>query len=180
MAISKVGLTTAVTGTLPAANGGTGATSFSPGKILQVVTSENVYATSTTSASFTDILSASGTAWETAITPSATSSKIIITTSIYAYWEQNGAANNRGDINLSYKVASGSYTQVQNGQVGNYDYGGSGVQSRMRLCFNYLISPSTTSAVTIKFQIKSAGSATGVINDGGTADSNVTLYEVAG
>ena len=50
----------------------------------------------------------------------------------------------------------------------------------MRLCFHYQISPSTTSAVTIKFQIKSAGSATGVINDGGTADSNVTLYEVAG
>ena len=32
------------------------------------------------------------------------SSKIIIATSIYAYWEQNGAANNRGDVNLSYKT----------------------------------------------------------------------------
>ena len=37
MAISKIGLTTGITGTLAAANGGTGATSFSPGKVLQVV-----------------------------------------------------------------------------------------------------------------------------------------------
>ena len=41
MAISKVGLTTAVTGTLPAANGGTGATSFNKGKVLQVLSASS-------------------------------------------------------------------------------------------------------------------------------------------
>jgi hypothetical protein len=53
MAISKVGLTTGITGTLPIANGGTGATSFSPGKVLQVVqgtTSVTHTTTSTTPA----------------------------------------------------------------------------------------------------------------------------------
>ena len=33
----NINLTSQVTGALPTANGGTGATSFSPGKILQVV-----------------------------------------------------------------------------------------------------------------------------------------------
>ena len=43
MALTRLGpnqllnLTSNVTGTLPAANGGTGLTSFAPGKILQVV-----------------------------------------------------------------------------------------------------------------------------------------------
>ena len=150
------------------------------GKILQVVSSENDYATSTTSGSFTDILSASGTTWETAITPSATSSKIIIVTSIMCYWEQSGNAQNRGNLQVLSKTGSGSYSGLVSGQVGNYDYGGSGVQHRTRIAFTYLISPSTTSAVTVKLQIKSSGSATGVVNDGGTNDSSLFLYEVAG
>ena len=147
------------------------------GVILQVVSSENDYHQSTTSSSATDVLSASGTTWETAITPSATSSKIIIASNLYAYWEQNGNAQNR---ELHYKVGSGSYSELQAGQVGNYDYGGSGVQSRMRHSFHYLVSPSTTSAVTVKFKFSSSGSATGVVNESGNSDSNVTLYEVAG
>jgi hypothetical protein len=150
------------------------------GVILQVVTSENDYGQNTTSSSATDILSASGTTWETAITPSATSSKIIIASNLYAYWENNGNSNNRGEIELHYKVGSGSYSELQAGMVGNYDYGGNGVQSRMRHSFHYVVSPSTTSAVTVKFRLSSAGSATGVINESGNSDSNVTLYEVAG
>ena len=55
MAITRLGpnqsvnLASNVTGTLPTANGGTGATSFAPGKILQIVSSENAYTHSTTS-----------------------------------------------------------------------------------------------------------------------------------
>jgi hypothetical protein len=83
MAISKVGLTTAVTGTLPAANGGTGATSFSPGKVLQVVEgSFTGHTTTVASTTAVDLESASSTTWETAITPSATSNKILISASI--------------------------------------------------------------------------------------------------
>ena len=47
---------------------------ISTGKILQIVSSENAYTHSTTSSSMVDIESSSGTAWETTITPSATSS----------------------------------------------------------------------------------------------------------
>ena len=150
------------------------------GKVLQVVSSENDYNQNTSSGTATDVLSASATTWETAITPSATSSKIIIASNLYAYWEYNGNSNNRGEIELHYKVGAGSYSELQAGQVGNYDYGGSGVQARMRHSFHYLVSPSTTSAVTVKFKFSSAGGATGVINESGNSDSNVTLYEVAG
>ena len=188
MAITRLGGATAITGTIPQgniANASLGAVTALPaaiptGKILQVVSSENDYSTSTTSGSFTDILSASGTTWETAITPSATSSKIIIVTSIMCYWEQSGNAQNRGNLQVLSKTGSGSYSGLVSGQVGNYDYGGSGVQHRTRIAFTYLISPSTTSAVTVKLQIKSSGSATGVVNDGGTNDSSLFLYEVAG
>jgi len=194
MAITRLGpnqsvnLASNVTGTLPAANVANSTlnnvtalpAAIPTGKILQVVTSENAYANSHTSSSYQDINSASGTVWTTVLTPSATSSKILITTSIYIYWEENGNASNRGDCGVDFKIGSGSYTQVQTGQIGNYDYGGSGVQSRNRLSFNYLISPSTTSAVTVKFKYNCASGCTGVVNDGGDADSNCTLWEIAG
>jgi len=194
MAITRLGpnqsvnLASNVTGTLPAANVANSTltnvtalpAAIPTGKILQVVTSENAYANSHTSSSYQDINSASGTVWTTVLTPSATSSKILITTSIYIYWEENGNTSNRGDCGLDFKIGSGSYTQVQTGQIGNYDYGGSGVQSRNRLSFNYLISPSTTSAVTVKFKYNCAQGCTGVVNDGGDADSNCTLMEIAG
>ena len=201
MAITRIGGANAITGTIPTSVGGTGSTAATlpaslinntsignvtalpagvGGKILQVVTSENAYANSHTSSSYQDINSASGTVWTTAITPAATSSKILITTSIYIYWEENGNTSNRGDVGVDYKIGSGSYTEVQTGMAGNYDYGGSGVQHRTRHCFNYLISPSTTSAVTVKFKYNTAQGCTGVVNDGGNADSNCTLWEIAG
>ena len=190
MAITRLGpnqsvnLASNITGTLPVANGGTAITSgfingtATPGKVLQVISSENAYATSTTSGTLTDVLSSSGTTWETAITPSATSSKIIIVTSIMCYWEQSGNANNRGNLSVSSKTGSGSYSALVSGSVGNYDYGTSGVQHRTRISFHYQISPSTTSAVTVKLQISGSGGATGVVNDGGTNDSSLFLYEV--
>ena len=194
MAITRLGpnqlvnLASNVTGTLPAANVANSTlnnvtalpAAIPTGKILQVVTSENAYANSHTSGSYQDINSASGTVWTTVLTPSATSSKILITTSIYIYYEEAGNTSNRGDVGVDFKIGSGSYTQVQTGMIGNYDWGGSGVQHRTRHCFNYLISPNTTSAVTVKFKYNCAQGCTGVVNDGGDADSNCTLWEIAG
>ena len=48
------------------------------GKILQVVSGIITYNTTTTSTSYTDVLSASGTTWETAITLSSSSNKVLI------------------------------------------------------------------------------------------------------
>ena len=59
-------------------------TGLTTGKIGQAVTgTNNAYNTSSSATSFTDVLSASGTTWETAITPTASSSKILILPSVY-------------------------------------------------------------------------------------------------
>ena len=177
----SVNLASNVTGTLPAANGGTGATSFAPGKILQIVSSENAYTHSTTSSSMVDIESSSGTAWETTITPSATSSKIIIMANLLMTMEQNGNSNNRGEISTNIKIGSGSYSNLQQGMVGNYDYGGSGCQSRQRVQMQFITSPSSTDACKVKFQMKGTTGTSMNFNDNNAIlDSTCILYEVAG
>ena len=59
--ISGINLTSQVTGTLPTGNGGTGATSFSPGKLKQVVTSVLAANTYSNSASAATVLTLSFT-----------------------------------------------------------------------------------------------------------------------
>ena len=78
MALTRLGLNQSinlasnVTGTLATGNGGTGATSFSPGKIGQVIVSSTTSNISTTSTSF------AATGFTASITPSATTSKILV------------------------------------------------------------------------------------------------------
>ena len=65
---------------------------FGTGKIGQVVTgTNNGYNVSSSSTSYTDLLSASGTTWETAITPTATSSKILILPAVYCRQYRKGS-----------------------------------------------------------------------------------------
>ena len=92
MALTRIGLNQSinlasnVTGTLPTANGGTGATSFSPGKVLQVLTFTVNSAETTNSNSFT------ATALLKAITPSSSSNKIFVVAS--GIIQSSGAATN--------------------------------------------------------------------------------------
>jgi len=78
MAITRLGLNQSVnlasnvTGTLPTGNGGTGATSFSPGKVLQVSQDSLTSQFSTTSTSFI------ATGLDINFTPSSASSKVLI------------------------------------------------------------------------------------------------------
>ena len=81
MALTRLGLNQAinlasnVTGTLATGNGGTGATSFAPGKVLQLVTAHKTDGlTLSTSSSVADV-----SALTCAITPSATSSYVYVT-----------------------------------------------------------------------------------------------------
>ena len=79
MALSKIDAVNFLTGTIPSGNIATSSlAAAATGKFLQVVNSNNEYDTTISSTSYGDVLSASGTTWETAITPSATSSKILL------------------------------------------------------------------------------------------------------
>jgi hypothetical protein len=151
------------------------------GKVLQVVNSSTDYNQNIATTSNTDLNSASGVVWETSLTPSSTSSKILITGAISLNSYYNGNAEGRSSLFIYYKIGAGSYTQLKdyNELIGVYDYGNSGVWGPQVCPINSLITPSTTDAVTIKFQGKcNNGSAVQVFNTG-TSDSQITLKEIA-
>ena len=186
MALTRLGLNqsinlaTNVTGTLATGNGGTGATSFAPGKILQAVTSINTYGSqSSTSTSYFDMESASGTTWETSITPSATSSKILILFSSQIMGTGN-AQEQRNMTKLLQKIGSNSYTDLTYQKGGAYNSAAAqGLQPNQSMGLIYLSSPNTTSACTYKLQLLTSSSSVTIIPNHGSY-STCVLMEVAG
>lgn len=167
--------------TLPASTG-TILTNTAPkaGNILQVVSVTKDTSFTTTSTSFTDI-----TGLSVAITPSATSSKILVLMNIAtSNTTSTGIAMTqlvRGSTAISIG-ASGETGEPATGYTAqaSYDMGQVAVQ--------YLDSPSTTSATTYKLQLRStSGSQTAAVNrtgeyqsQQGNVASGITLMEVAG
>ena len=169
MALTRLGqnavdLTSAVTVTLPTANGGTGATSFTKGKVLQVVSTSAANDLGTTSTSYVDIhLSLN-------ITPSATSSKIFL---VYTgNNETNGTSGNKLSLQMlrdSTQIADATGVGALGSNYGN-------VTSN---ALSVLDTPSTTSQITYKMQGKSDDGTIMVFNvnnDLGT----ITAYEIEG
>ena len=173
MALTRLGLNQSVnlasnvTGTLPTANGGTGATSFTAGKVLQVVSAADSTERSTSSATFSDIVSAS-------ITPSSTSNKVLV---VYGV-----AGIRRGSSSgyMSARVTDGaSFTQYV-GHAMLY----TATTSSLRIGSangSFLHDANTTSAKTYTVQFNSSGdSGTVVVGDNGNSKSTITLMEIAG
>jgi hypothetical protein len=151
------------------------------GKVLQVVNSDNSYATDITSTTTTDVASSSGVTWQPTITPSSTSSKIIISANLSVQSSIYQSADVRSYVDILYKIGSGSYSSLNNRQhYSMYDYGGHGVSYLNNLVFQYLISPSTTSAITVKFTIASVNASGNTSVNYGDRNSTCILYEVAG
>jgi len=167
MAITRLGpnqllnLANNVTGTLPTGNGGTGATSFAAGKVLQVVSANLTSENSTTSTSFV------ATSLAATITPSATSSKVLITLGGPIY-------NNTAD-KYYYGAIYRASSNVSNGPMCIARNNGSSIGTN--LSASYLDSPSTTSATTYTYYHKVDSGASGyvAINDWG---STITLLEI--
>ena len=152
------------------------------GKILQVVTVNKNDTFSTTSQSFVDITGLSAT-----ITPASTSSRILILASIAL-----GASSDftyirllRGSTVIDVGDAAGVRPQVTGASIypntaPNY------ILTQVPVTF--VDSPSTTSAVTYKFQMRAGSSGTAYLNrtssDRDTADyewrtpSNIILAEI--
>tara|TARA_R100000234_G_C4934208_1_gene149889 strand:- start:170 stop:739 length:570 start_codon:yes stop_codon:yes gene_type:complete len=157
MPISKINLTSGITGTMPVANGGTGLASGTSGQFLKFTGSTTVASAAvdaklgqvinaqfgyvqTNSTSFTD------TGLTADITPSATSSKVLVLCSLvgcYVTAENTCLISRlvRGSTEILQTESIGGYTGNSN-EIG---YGGSSAAS-------YLDSPSTTSATTYKIQ----------------------------
>lgn len=162
--------TFAFTGTVSGAGGG---------KVLNIVSERRQgYNMQSTSTSFVDIDNSDGSVWETSITPSATSSKVLIMVQL-AFYVNSNSTEARGTWKLFQKIGSGNYSQVTQygNQMGTYNYDGSGVAMGSTDTAISLITTNTTDAVTFKFQFASNGSNQCRWNDDGS-DSNCTLMEI--
>jgi hypothetical protein len=165
----NINLTSQVTGTLPTANGGTGATSFSPGKIKQIVHDVKSSSSMTTSTSFVT------TGMFLAITPTSASNKISV-----QIWSPSYYLSGGGNLQASvYRGTSGEgsgsdiITSVQglNSLTGNFYING---------IISFIDSPNSTDAQTYTLMQKSAdGSSTGYFESGmgGVAKMQISLTE---
>ena len=151
------------------------------GKILQVVSGIITYNTETTSTSYTDVLSASSTTWETAITLSSSSNKVLILPNLHVYSSRSGSAEARYSMIIQGKIGSGSYAQIgdsgSNVRFGNYDYGNGGIITGLHYSASFLWSPNSTDELKVKFRMKGNGGSVAVSPD--NYRSVVNLLEVS-
>jgi hypothetical protein len=169
----SVNLASNVTGTLPTGNGGTGTTSFSPGKVLQVQSTLLNAEFSSSSTSFTDVTNLSLT-----ITPAATSSKILLlcNTNTHQNTDQSYWA-----MRWERAISGGATTNIGHGTYGlsfarsaqAHDFwGGVGM--------TYLDSPSTTSEITYQVQASSTGAGSFTIGVNSSSTNSIMALEIAG
>ena len=184
MSIDGAG-TVVLSAPLPIASGGTGATS-NAGKVLQVVTLTKVDEWTTTSNSFVDV-----TGLVLSITPTSTSSKILVTASVAfsaegTSWGEAYFRLARGGASLAVGTASGNNTN--NCAFGGLVHkAGHSTQTGVTIVED---SPATTSAVSYSVQAAcSAASSYGnivYVNDSaipstdysGNGISTITLMEI--
>ena len=165
-----------VTGTLPTANGGTGGTSYSPGKVLQVIEDASTTATTFTDTTYVDV------GLQVTITPSATSSKILILANCNGF-ACNSTSGGNGKIRLQWDQAGGSYDNLHEYQQCN-GYADNEINNISPM---YLHSPNTTSASIYKIQgaqLSGFGDGSMRMNnrqaDGGYCRSSIVVMEIAG
>ena len=160
-------------------NSGT-ATGFGVGKILQVVGSYANFADSTTSNSYVDVTSSAATAWEVALTPSATDSKILVVCHFTSHAYLGSAVDCRGTFQLMAKDGGGAYAQVFDAeeQIGGYGFDGGGLWIGDTHAITWLHAPSSTNAITFKLQVKNVGGSIVVAWANSSSASHMTLMEV--
>jgi hypothetical protein len=171
---------------LPAIDG-SALTGITTGKVLQVIQTVKSDTFSTSSSTFTDITGMSAT-----ITPSSTSSKILVVVSF-------GTLGHSSTVSSAYRLMRGATPVGVGNAVGSRPqasmkatYTSSTTHADGGHTFHYLDSPSTTSATTYKVQMGVQGggfsvriNGTWAYSDGSdplyaTTMSSITLMEIAG
>lgn len=169
---------TTLAGTLTTSSRGIAKASMPAGSVLQVVSTTKTDTFSTASTSYVDV-----TGLSVSITPTASTSKILIQFSIVAGSQGIFAAQLvRGSTVIGVGDLVGSHTQASIASFTNSDANTTAIGA-----FNYLDSPATTSATTYKIQVITQGSTNYVnrtINDvnsivGTRSASSITVMEIA-
>ena len=143
-----------------------GSVAMPSGSVLQVIQVGYNTTVGSTTNTFVD------TGLTATITPSSTSSKILVT------FNQQGVGKFSNNTSCGLRLIRGS-TQLQ--VAGDYTpYTSSGLEVRgLSVTSQYLDSPSTTSATTYKVQFRSLNNnATAAVNDP-QGNSTITLMEIA-
>ena len=140
------------------------------GKVLQVVGTSTDTSTTTSSTSFVD------TAITASITPSSTSSKILAICSIPVKSQTGSSVGADAQYILLTRNGTGINLTVSGTREANgfFDY----VQSGSSI--TYLDSPSSTSLLTYKIQIRSNHTSCTIIAPTNSGDGTITLVEIAG
>jgi hypothetical protein len=177
--IQSLGITD---GTITAADFGAGV----GGKLLQVVQAIKTDTFSTSTASYTDI-----TGLSVSITPSSTSSKILILAQISYSGEANLYAHGRivrGSTSI-FEGNSDGASRTESTVALSYPSSANATDKSSNASIVYLDSPSTTSSTTYKIQVNSASSQSFRINrteldaDGAYTSrptSSIIVMEIAG
>lgn len=168
--------------TLPDSADGTILTTTNPkaGNIIQVVSTTKTTSTSTTtSGSFTDISGMS-----VSITPSFTSSKILILISLGSISSDAGVSVGFRLLRGSTAVGNATNTTLQSGFTNIYGGEASTDKHIMSASHNFLDSPSTTSSTTYKLQWRNSSGTSYLNRYNGSSDSyngssTITVMEVA-
>ena len=152
MALTRLGLNQSInlatntTGTLATGNGGTGATSFAPGKVLQVTQASLSTSISTTSATF---VTTGFTATLSSL--SSTSSKVLCTLAGgRTSYNDAGVSPNRLSVTLYSSIGGATATDIMpTAPFSNMDLINAGPGYSWGHAGSFLYSPSTVSSVAI-------------------------------
>ena len=173
MPISKIDLSQMSGTSLPSSI--VTASGLSTGKVLQVIEGDVTTHTTITSASWVDV------GLEVTITPSATSSKVLIIGTICNI-KNNTSSGGDGRIRLQWDQIGGSYTTIQ-GYEGINGYNDNDVNNPS---FTYLHSPSSTGATKYKIQVAQlSGFSSGSMRfnnsnaDGNSIRSSIVAMEIS-
>ena len=165
MALSKIDIENMVTGELTTTNGGTGATSFTAGKVGQVVQASTSTAVNVASTSVAD------TGLTVNITPTATTSKVLVQVN------QNILTDIDTELgNSKIKLLRDSTTAIDfTTNIARVEANGSSAVKFGNLTtFSHLDSPSTTSQITYKTQ----GAISSTSNNGTARFQNSSVFSV--
>ena len=165
MALSKIDIENMITGEVNVANGGTGLSSGTSGqflkftgsttlasaadnagKVLQVVSSTFSTQTDSSSTSFAD------TGMSLSITPSSTSSKILVFVNHTGLLKES--SNNAGEIQLGRTISGGSYSAIRIFESNFARNGSTDINVVGGTATSCLDSPNTTSAITYKTRFR--------------------------
>jgi hypothetical protein len=135
---------------------------------LQVLQTTSTSSGSTTSTTFADVTGLSQT-----ITPSASTSKVLVTVSIP---DSGRDSSGTGGVGIKFNLLRGATTIVQ--MSNSHCYNGPGNQINANFAYSYLDSPATTSATTYKVQFASRTSGTTVYYNNQPETMTIIVSEI--